>query len=126
MGFGDFQSICYRSMVPLCSVVGSTSATKEKIGIEASCYARNIELANTIIFQGAASFMHIAALSMTVIMIIHIRSKFTAVGTYLNIILDISTNSMINRTKRNYVFFLHLHVTFFYLPYSGLWCSTPW
>jgi hypothetical protein len=40
-------------------------------------------LANTIIFQGAASFMHIAALIMTVIMILHVRSKFTAVGTCL-------------------------------------------
>ncbi|RKF59650.1 Chitin synthase export chaperone [Erysiphe neolycopersici] len=80
MGFSDFESICYRSMLPLCPVVGPTSAIEGKIGIEASCYARNIELANTIIFQGAASFMHIAALLMTVIMIIHIRSKFTAVG----------------------------------------------
>jgi len=33
-----------------------------------------------MIFQGAASFMHINALAMTVIMILHIRSKFTAVG----------------------------------------------
>ncbi|RKF75215.1 Chitin synthase export chaperone [Golovinomyces cichoracearum] len=80
MGFGDFQSICRRSMVPLCSLVGPASEIEGITGIEASCYARNIELANTIIFQGAASFMHIAALVMTVIMIIHIRSKFTAVG----------------------------------------------
>jgi len=48
--------------------------------MEAECYARNIELANTIIFQGAASFMHIIALVMTVIMVLHVRSKFTAVG----------------------------------------------
>jgi hypothetical protein len=45
------------------------------------CYSRTIELANTIIFQGAAGFTHILALIMTVIMIIHVRSKFTAVGT---------------------------------------------
>ncbi|KAI6245827.1 Chitin synthase export chaperone [Erysiphe necator] len=80
MGFGDFESICHRSMVPLCSVIGPASAIEGIIRLEASCYPRNIELANTIIFQGAASFMHIAALLMTVIMIIHIRSKFTAVG----------------------------------------------
>ena len=54
-------------------------------GIEAECYARNIELANTIIFQGAASFMHIVALGMDVIMILHIRSKFTAIGMYLRL-----------------------------------------
>lgn len=86
MGFGDFQSICDQSMVPLCAAVGPTSAIEGKIGIEASCYARNIELANTIIFEGATSFMHIAALLMTVIMIIHIRSKFTAVGMLAKII----------------------------------------
>jgi hypothetical protein len=33
-----------------------------------------------MIFQGAASFAHILALIMLVIMIIHVRSKFTAVG----------------------------------------------
>jgi hypothetical protein len=37
-------------------------------------------LANTIIFQAATDFAHIAALGMTAIMIFHVRSKFTAVG----------------------------------------------
>jgi hypothetical protein len=37
-------------------------------------------LANTIIFQAATDFAHIAALAMTAIMIFHVRSKFTAVG----------------------------------------------
>ena len=81
MGFGDFESICQMTSVPLCSVVGKVSSISGSFGIEADCYARNIELANTIIFQGAASFAHIAALIMTVIMILHVRSKFTAVGT---------------------------------------------
>jgi len=80
MGFGDFDWICQRAAVPLCSVVGAITSVEFGIGIEAECYARNIELANTIIFQGAASFMHIVALIMTVIMILHVRSKFTAVG----------------------------------------------
>jgi hypothetical protein len=60
--------------------VGAITVISGSHGIEADCYARNIELANTIIFQGAASFMHIIALIMTVIMILHVRSKFTAVG----------------------------------------------
>lgn len=84
MGFGDFESICQMTSIPLCSVVGKYSPTSGSFGIEADCYARNIELANTIIFQGAASFAHIAALIMTVIMILHVRSKFTAVGTFPN------------------------------------------
>lgn len=80
MGFGDFHTICDKTSIPLCSLVGPTSSIAGTTGIQASCYSRSIELANTIIFQGAADFMHILALVMTSIMIIHVRSKFTAVG----------------------------------------------
>ncbi|KAL4978367.1 chitin synthase export chaperone [Aspergillus desertorum] len=80
MGFGDFDGICKKAALPLCSLVGPSSAISGSTGIIPNCYARNIELANTIIFEGAASFLHIIALGMTVIMILHIRSKFTAVG----------------------------------------------
>lgn len=83
MGFGQFDWLCKEASVPLCTVVGSISNIEFGIGIEAECYARSIEVANTIIFQGAACFMHIAALIMTVIMILHVRSKYTAVGTLL-------------------------------------------
>lgn len=81
MGFGDFDTICQKAALPLCSLVGPASSISGATGIIPNCYARNIELANTIIFEGAASFVHIIALAMTVIMILHIRSKFTAVGT---------------------------------------------
>ena len=50
-----------------------------------TCYARSIEVANTIIFEAATDFVHIVALGMTVIMILHIRSKFTAVGMSLRV-----------------------------------------
>ena len=81
MGFGDFDAICSKASLPLCSLVGpANDLTGASSGIQATCYSRNIELANTIIFQGAAGFAHIVALIMTVIMIIHVRSKFTAVG----------------------------------------------
>jgi len=80
MAFGDLTPLCQEASVPLCSMVGAITTIAGSHGIEADCYARSIELANTIIFQGAASFMHIAALIMTVIMILHVRSKFTAVG----------------------------------------------
>lgn len=66
----------------MCALVGPPSPITGSTGIVPNCYARNIELANTIIFEGATSFAHIIALGMTVIMIIHVRSKFTAVGTY--------------------------------------------
>lgn len=80
MGFGEFNTLCQKAAVPLCSLVGPASSISGATGIIPNCYARNIELANTIIFEGAASFMHIIALVMTVIMILHVRSKFTAVG----------------------------------------------
>lgn len=80
MGFGDFESICLKSGLPLCTLVGPPNVFTGSTGIQPICYSRSIYLANTIIFQGAAGFAHIAALVMTVIMIIHVRSKFTAVG----------------------------------------------
>lgn len=79
-GFGDFTSICRTAPLPLCASIGPVRSANSGVGLEPDCYARNIELANTIIFQGAASFMHIIALCMTVIMILHVRGKFTAVG----------------------------------------------
>lgn len=82
MGFGQFDSICVKAPLPLCALVGPPSPISGATGIISNCYARNIEVANTIIFEGAASFMHIVALGMTVIMILHIRSKFTAVGSW--------------------------------------------
>jgi len=81
MGFGDFNTICTKAALPVCSLVGPPNDLNgASAGIQAECYARTISLANTIIFQGAAGFAHIMALIMTVIMIIHVRSKFTAVG----------------------------------------------
>lgn len=82
MGFGDFDTICEKAPIPLCSLVGHSTVSSSGTGIQATCYARSIELANTMIFETAADFMHILALIMTVIMIVHVRSKFTAVGTY--------------------------------------------
>lgn len=80
MTFGDFTTFCETVSLPLCASVGAIKDVANGVGIEANCYARNIELANTIIFQMAASAIHIVALVMTVIMILHVRGKFTAVG----------------------------------------------
>lgn len=82
MGFGSFDWICQQSVLPLCSVLGppSTLTTNHQPLLVTTCVARSVELANTIIFQAATDFAHIGALIMTTIMILHIRSKFTAVG----------------------------------------------
>ena len=81
MGFGSFDDICAKTPLPLCPLVGPPSALTGTTGVQTICYSRAIEIANTIIFQGAAGFAHIIALGMITIMIIHVRSKFTAVGT---------------------------------------------
>jgi hypothetical protein len=80
MSFGDFANLCRMAPLPLCASIGPTTTLSTNVGIEPDCYARNIELANTIIFEGAASAMHIVALVMTVVMVLHVRGKFTAVG----------------------------------------------
>lgn len=83
MGFGSFEYICKNTPIPLCPLVGPYSnGLPGERGIEAECYARSIDIANTIIFQGANDFIHILSLVMTVIMILHVRSKFTAVGEF--------------------------------------------
>jgi hypothetical protein len=79
-GFGDFTAICHTAPLPLCASVGPITSISSGVGVDTDCFARNIELANTIIFQGASSFLQIIALAMTVVMILHIRGKFTAVG----------------------------------------------
>lgn len=83
-GFGDFSALCAKAPLPLCPLVGPINPITGTHYTQANCYARTVEVANTIIFEGAAGFAHILALIMTVIMIIHVRSKFTAVGTYEN------------------------------------------
>ena len=81
MGFGDFSTLCTKAAIPLCALVGEQQINGGA-GIQTNCYSRTIEIANTLIFQAANDFMHILALIMTVVMIIHVRSKFTAVGMW--------------------------------------------
>ncbi|KAK3691522.1 Chitin synthase, class 7 [Vermiconidia calcicola] len=80
MGFGSFDDICAKTPLPLCPLIGPISALTEANGVYSTCFSRSIELANTVIFQGAVGFAHILTLIMTTIMILHVRSKFTAVG----------------------------------------------
>lgn len=82
MSFGSFENLCAQSPLPLCYVLGPPSSLTSSHNplLLPDCAARSIEVGNTIIFQAATDFAHIAALAMTVIMIFHVRSKFTAVG----------------------------------------------
>jgi len=72
--FGSFESICQTAALVVCPLVQSTQ------GVEPTCYSRNVEIAGTLLFQPATCFVHIVAIFMTGIMILHVRSKYTAVG----------------------------------------------
>lgn len=85
MGFGEFEFICKRSSLPLCSLVGPYSATNASVivsstGVFPECFARSIDLANTVIFQIGNAFINIVGLGVLAIMIFNIRTKYTAIG----------------------------------------------
>jgi hypothetical protein len=43
--FGDFREICETVALTVCPLVDA------EVGIEPTCYSRNAEIANTLIFQ---------------------------------------------------------------------------
>ncbi|KAJ2246745.1 Chitin synthase, class 7, partial [Coemansia sp. RSA 475] len=96
--FGYYDEICATVQMAACPLLGDS-----QVGYEPTCYARNIEVRNALIFQMATLIIDIIALFMTIIMIIHVRSKYTAVGRkemvlvfyiyFLMIILDFITIS---------------------------------
>lgn len=49
-------------------------------GILPKCYARPIELANTVVFQVGNAFVNIGALIVLIVIVYNIRSKYTAIG----------------------------------------------
>ena len=136
MGFGDFSTICRKSALPLCAIVGPVSPISGiSTGIQANCYARSVELANTIIFEAATDFMHILALGMAAIMVLHVRSKFTAVGkissdltmaSHTTILMPSSDiQCSIFRSQRNHHLLLHLYGAYHDFIDTGLWSDSP-
>lgn len=85
MAFGDFDFLCQKAALPLCSLVGPYGSTSSNnglftVGVMTECYSRNIDLANTVIFEIGSAFIHIAAIGILLIIIFNIKSKYTAVG----------------------------------------------
>lgn len=103
MSFGQFTGICNGTSLPLCQVV--SPQTNEVLldlnaGILPKCYARPIELANTMIFQIGNAFVNIGALIILIIILYNIRSKYTAIGRlemsiYYDIVLGLTISSLI-------------------------------
>ncbi|CCC69630.1 hypothetical protein NCAS_0D00490 [Naumovozyma castellii] len=94
MGISDFAQMCSRTPLPLCSVVKSTThfilsnstnihnfdPQHLDVGILPRCYARSIDLANTVIFDVGNAFINIGALGVLLIILYNVRQKYTAIG----------------------------------------------
>ncbi|GAA5967011.1 hypothetical protein JCM3765_003680 [Sporobolomyces pararoseus] len=122
--FGSYDWICNRAALIVCPLLGSTD-----YGIEPVCYSRNVEFGKTLVFQPATSFLHICALLMVIIMVLHVRSKYTAVGRkeilvffYLYFVVELIAifldSSIIPTSSSVYPYFAAIHL--------GLLCCTYW
>lgn len=80
MGFGDFENICKDTALPLCSVIAAKGGNSTVRGILPECYARPVELANTLIFQIGNAFVHFGSLMVILIVIYNVRAKYSAIG----------------------------------------------
>jgi hypothetical protein len=69
--FGSFRYFCQVSPLAYCSSMGFP---------DPKCYSRNIDFGGFLLFQPAVLVIDIAALIMTLVMIRHIKRKYTAVG----------------------------------------------
>lgn len=143
MTFGSFSGICEKTGLPLCSVVGSVNASSVfPVGIVAECYARPVELANTMIFQVGNAFIHFGSFMVFLVIIFNIRSKYTAIGRsellsyyYLNIVLAISSLvvdcGVSPPSSTSYAYFVALQIgvasaVCMCLLYNGIVCFQFW
>lgn len=69
--FGSFRYLCQAAPLPYCAALGMP---------DPKCYSRNMDLGGFLLFQPAVIIMDLIALVMALIMINHIRHKYTAIG----------------------------------------------
>ncbi|KAI9295389.1 chitin synthase export chaperone [Neoconidiobolus thromboides FSU 785] len=72
--FGKFKGVCEIAPLPLCKLVES------KYDSGPACYARSVDTFSQVLFQPATLTIHIISLIMTVFMIIHVKTKYIALG----------------------------------------------
>lgn len=83
MPFGDFTAICEKTPLPLCTLVKpllAPDASSFFSGILPKCYARSVNLANTLIFEIGTSFMNIGNLIILLMIIYLVRLRYTSVA----------------------------------------------
>lgn len=81
MGLGDFKLLCERANVPLCALVGPNDMHFHSLNdLESTCYARSINLANTMVFSVGNAFLQFGTLLVVSLGIYNTYQKYTAVG----------------------------------------------
>lgn len=75
--FLQIRQICEAAPLPVCLLMNNS---RDGPLVEPSCYSRNIEIFNIMIFGPATLLVYLVAVVMTTIMIYHIKVKYMAVG----------------------------------------------
>ncbi|ODV81375.1 chitin synthase export chaperone [Suhomyces tanzawaensis NRRL Y-17324] len=143
MAFGSFDLICSKTALPLCSVVASAKQDDFfSKGILPVCYARSVELANTMIFQIGNAFVHIGGLIVALVVVFNVRAKYTAIGrtemllfTYLMIGVIVSSLivdcGVCPPSSTSYAYFVAVQIGLssaacITLLYNGILCFQFW
>lgn len=143
MTFGSFETICNKTAIPLCSVVGSLDPNSAfQRGILPECYARSVELANTTIFQLGNAFVHFGSLIVILMIIYNVRAKYTAIGRtemlyFLYILIGLIVSSLIvdcgvsPPSSESFAYFVSAQIGFasavcICLLYNGIVCFQFW
>ncbi|KAJ3302205.1 Chitin synthase, class 7 [Kappamyces sp. JEL0829] len=124
--FGSFDYFCNQIPLALCPLVGGPNGE----GMESQCYSRNIDINGFLVFEPAVLIMHLITLAMTVIMIAHVRFKYTAVGRkeillffYLYVALTVveflTISGIIPLSSSVYPYFTAIHTS---LVVTLFWC----
>ncbi|GMG21010.1 unnamed protein product [Ambrosiozyma monospora] len=83
MVYGDFKALCENSPIPLCILISPLGANLDDIGFQGilpTCYARSVNVANTLIFQIGVSVIHLVTLIVMQIIVYLTRRRYTAIG----------------------------------------------
>lgn len=143
MTFGHFDGICGKTSLPLCLVLGSVNSTSPFTrGVVPECYARSVELANTMIFQLGNAFIHFGSLVVLLIIIVNVRAKYTAIGrlemlSFFYLMLGLVVSSLIvdcgvaPPLSTTYAYFVSLQIGFasavcISLLFNGILCFQFW
>jgi len=143
MAFGSFEAICNKTSLPLCSVVGSIDENSFFLrGVVAECYARPVELANTMIFQIGNAFIHFGALIVLLVIVFNVRAKYTAIGrtemlTFFYLFIGLIVSSLVvdcgvcPPSSSTYAYFVAIQIGLasaacVCLLYNGILCFQFW